>query len=158
SYNQAKSELASAEATVAELESRQIKLGHEVLAQKQRRDALRERLELKTDETRLAGEAEANLKSAAARLKQAEVAVAAAQLRLERTVITAPIDGQVWALVARPGLRLMGQAPIGQPEASTVITMFDPALLQVRADVRLEDVPRVQRGQPVKIETPAVPG
>jgi multidrug efflux pump subunit AcrA (membrane-fusion protein) len=41
-------------------------------------------------------------------------------------------------------------------DASTVVTMYDPAALQVRADVRLEDVPRVIIGQKVRIETPAV--
>jgi multidrug efflux pump subunit AcrA (membrane-fusion protein) len=43
-------------------------------------------------------------------------------------------------------------------ESSTVVSLYDPASLQVRADVRLEDVPRVQPGQPVRIETPAVHG
>jgi multidrug efflux pump subunit AcrA (membrane-fusion protein) len=43
-------------------------------------------------------------------------------------------------------------------DSSSVVTLYDPARLQVRADVRLEDVPRVQPGQPVKIETPAAPG
>jgi multidrug efflux pump subunit AcrA (membrane-fusion protein) len=33
--------------------------------------------------------------------------------------------------------------------------MYDPERLQVRADVLLEDVPRVQPGQPVRIETAA---
>lgn len=99
-------------------------------------------------------EAEANVKGAAARLTQAETSVAIARLRLERTVIKAPVDGQVITLIARPGHRLMGQSAIGHPEASTVITMFDPGMIQVRADVRLEDVPKVQPGQFVKIDTP----
>jgi len=99
-------------------------------------------------------EAEANVKASKARLKQATTSVAAARLRLDRTTIKAPVDGQVITLVARPGQRLMGQAPLGMPEASTVITMFDPKTIQVRADVRLEEVPKVQPGQLVKIETP----
>jgi multidrug efflux pump subunit AcrA (membrane-fusion protein) len=36
--------------------------------------------------------------------------------------------------------------------------MYDPKQLQVRADVRLEDVPSVVPGQAVRIETPAVKG
>src|SRR5207249_6473462 len=55
-------------------------------------------------------------------------------------------------------MRLMGMAPASLHDASTVVTLYDPALLQVRADVLLEDVPRVQPGQAVKIETPAAPG
>jgi multidrug efflux pump subunit AcrA (membrane-fusion protein) len=50
----------------------------------------------------------------------------------------------------------MGLKPAGMADAATVITMYDPARLQVRADVRLEDVPRVRKGQPVQIATPAV--
>ena len=102
-------------------------------------------------------EAEANVKSATARLKQADTAVATAQLRLDRTIIKAPVNGQVIALVAGPGQRLMGQSMIGRQEASTVITMFDPSMIQVRADVRLEDVPKVQPGQRVTIDTPVTP-
>jgi hypothetical protein len=37
-----------------------------------------------------------------------------------------------------------------------VVTLYDPAMLQVRADVRLEDIPQVTAGQPVRIETAAV--
>lgn len=99
-------------------------------------------------------EAKAIVKAATARSKQAQVALAAAQLRLDRTIIKAPVDGQVITLIARPGQRLMGQSAIGHPEASTVITMFDPGMIQVRADVRLEDVPKVLPGQTVKIVAP----
>jgi HlyD family secretion protein len=97
------------------------------------------------------------VKSAEARLKQAETAVAIAKLRLDRTTIRAPIAGQVLALLARPGQRLMGQSAVGHPEASSVISMYDPNALQVRADVRLEDVPKVQPGQKVTIEAPVAP-
>jgi multidrug efflux pump subunit AcrA (membrane-fusion protein) len=37
------------------------------------------------------------------------------------------------------------------------VSLYDPAQLQVRADVLLEDVPRVQPGMRVRIETPAAP-
>jgi multidrug efflux pump subunit AcrA (membrane-fusion protein) len=50
----------------------------------------------------------------------------------------------------------MGLAPAAMADASTVVTMYDPAQLQVRADVRLEDLPQVLIGQTVQIETPAV--
>src|SRR5439155_3123646 len=51
----------------------------------------------------------------------------------------------------------MGLSPVGHPEASTVATLYDPTRLQVRADVRLEDVPRLRPGQAVRIESPAAP-
>ncbi|MSQ96854.1 MAG: HlyD family efflux transporter periplasmic adaptor subunit [Gemmataceae bacterium] len=136
-FQQAESEVDSAASVVAELEFR---LGKR-----------------KTDEIGPHPEAAARVKAAVAHLKQAEIAVASAQLRLERTIIKAPSTGQVLALVARPGQHLMGQVTIGHPEASTIITMFDPAMIQVRADVRLDDVPKVQPGQRVTIDTPVTP-
>src|SRR5205807_4579147 len=39
-----------------------------------------------------------------------------------------------------------------------VVTLYDPASLQVRTDVRFENVPQVRPGQPVRIETAAAPG
>ena len=44
------------------------------------------------------------------------------------------------------------EATAGQ-SSSTVAEMYDPQNLQVRADVRLEDVPMVTKGQPVEIQT-----
>lgn len=132
---QTKSELDTAASAVIELEIRQGKI----------------------DGIRPFAEAEANVKAAAARLKQADTAVASAKLRLSRTIVKAPVDGQVIALIARPGHRLMGQSALGHPESSTVATMFDPAMIQVRADVRLDDVPKVKPGQSVLIDTPVTP-
>jgi len=48
---------------------------------------------------------------------------------------------------------MMGLETTAGQSSSTVAEMYDPANLQVRADVRLEDVPMVTRGQPVEIET-----
>jgi multidrug efflux pump subunit AcrA (membrane-fusion protein) len=73
-------------------------------------------------------------------------------------VVRAPISGRVLALIARPGSRLMGQAAHGMQDASTVVSLYNPSLLQIRADVRFEDLPRLIPGQPVRIDSPAVPG
>jgi HlyD family secretion protein len=156
--HQARSELDSAAAAAEGLQARSVRLGREVDAQTQRRDALRQRLELKTEEIRQLADAEAQAEAAAARLQLAEVAVDTARLRLERMTVRAPTAGRVLALVARPGTRLVGLAGGTYQDASTVVALYDPARLQVRADVRLEDVPRVVPGQPVRIETPAAPG
>ena len=156
--DQAVSELESAAADVEALRTRDVRLRREVEAQREKREALKLRLELKTDEVRTKADAEALLLGAAARVLQAETAVETARLRLDRMTVRAPADGRVWRLVASPGSRLMGQNAAGEQNASTVVVMFDPARLQVRADVRLEDVPRVRPGQPVRIETPAAPG
>jgi multidrug efflux pump subunit AcrA (membrane-fusion protein) len=55
-------------------------------------------------------------------------------------------------------MRLMGLSTQGLHEASTVISLYDPARLQVRADVRLEDVPRIQIGQAVRVEGASLGG
>jgi len=133
----AKSELASAAVTVAQLE---IRAGT-----------------FKNGTILPFAEAEANVRSAAAKLKQAESGVATARLRLDRTIINAPMNGKILALHAKPGQRLMGQMVLGAPEASTIVAMYDPAMLQVRADVRLEDVPKVLPGQKVAIDVPVAP-
>ena len=41
-------------------------------------------------------------------------------------------------------------------DASTVVTMYCPDSLQVRVDVRFEDIPNVSLGQPVLINNPAL--
>ncbi len=91
-------------------------------------------------------------------MQQAQASLDAAGLRLERMTVKAPVSGRVLALAARPGMRVMGLTPGSLHDSSTVVSLYDPALLQVRADVRLEDVPRVRPGQAVRIETPAAPG
>jgi multidrug efflux pump subunit AcrA (membrane-fusion protein) len=156
--HEARKELETATAAVEQLTVREDRLKREVKALTAKRDALRQRLELKTEESRQLAEAVANLQAAEARVQQAQVAVDGARLRLERTVVRAPVGGRVLALLARPGMRLMGLVPGSLQDSSTVVSLYDPASLQVRADVRLEDVPRVQSGQPARIETPAVPG
>lgn len=41
-------------------------------------------------------------------------------------------------------------------DGSTVVTMYDPKMLQVRVDVRFEDIPKVRLDQPVEIDNPAL--
>lgn len=47
----------------------------------------------------------------------------------------------------------MGLDANGGQSSSTVVELYDPTRLQVRADVRLEDIPMVTPGQPVEVET-----
>jgi hypothetical protein len=46
--------------------------------------------------------------------------------------------------------------PIPNADGSTVVTMYRPEMLQVRVDVRFEDIPKVNLGQPVLIKNPAL--
>ena len=156
SYLQAENELKSATAAAEDLKQRHPRLKREIAALTTKRDALSKRLRLRTEETRQLGEATAGLQIGKARVKLAEIALDSARLRLERMTVRSPIKGRVLSLVAKPGFRLMGLTPGSLHESSTVVTLYDPTMLQVRADVRLDDLAAVRPGQLVRIETAAI--
>ncbi|MEX0703340.1 MAG: efflux RND transporter periplasmic adaptor subunit [Planctomycetales bacterium] len=150
---QAQSEYDGALAELKELEQRQPRLQREVDALQRKQRALAEQLRLLIEENRTVADGQARVQAAEARLRQARLAVDKAQLQLERMVVEAPTSGKVLQLIARPGTRVMGLAPASGQDATSVVSLYDPHVLQVRADVRLEDVPLLQPGQPVRIET-----
>jgi multidrug efflux pump subunit AcrA (membrane-fusion protein) len=156
SVQRAQSELDSATAAVHELEQRAKSLDSESRSWNERVEALRSQLELKTDENRRVKEAEANCSIAEARVEQAKLVVETAELRLTRMTVVAPSEGRVLALHAQPGSRLAGLSPASERDASALVSLYDPKNLQVRTDVRLEDVPNTQLGQPVQISTAAL--
>ncbi len=97
------------------------------------------------------------MQAATARVEQARVALAEAKLRLDRMTVRAPVDGRVYQLVAYPGTTLTGgMGPVPNSDGSTVVTLYQPEMLQVRVDVRFEDIPKVSLGQPVLINNPAL--
>jgi RND family efflux transporter MFP subunit len=153
----AHSTLASATALVEELRDRLASLERERTALVQRRDALQTQLELLADEIKAKEESEAKVKGAAARVAQARVALAEAELQFDRMTIRSPIDGRVFRLIADPGTRLAGgMGPDGGYDGSTVVTLYRPDMLQVRVDVRFQDLPKVSLHQPVAIDNPAL--
>lgn len=152
-----KSELETASSRLDEYKQQAKSLERERQTSAKRRDVLRRQLELKVDETRQVAEMEAKMQAAEAQVQQAKAVRDAARLKLERTEVKARSAGNVLALVAKPGSRLMGINQAAAYDASTVVTMYDPKSLQVRADVRLDDVPQVLTGQTVRIDTPASP-
>lgn len=154
---EAKSELAAAESALAELESRAPTLQLQSTALGDKLVALKNQLELLSEPKRAVAVAVAAVAAAKARRDQAQISVDAAQINLDRMTIRAPIDGRVLTLDARPGTRLAGMDPNSQQSSSVVISMYDPKNLQIRVDVRLEDVSQVKIGQPVAIETAALP-
>ncbi|QDT10163.1 efflux RND transporter periplasmic adaptor subunit [Planctomycetes bacterium K23_9] len=149
---------AAADATLQELLQRGPNLRKEVDALQDKVAALDKQLELLVEETRQLNEAEAKVISAAALRDDAKLRVRQAALTLERNTIRAPMKGRILRLVASPGTRVMGPGTTPGQSSSTVVEMYDPARLQVRADVRLEDVPMVISGQPVEIETASSAG
>ncbi|TWU05253.1 Multidrug resistance protein MdtA precursor [Symmachiella macrocystis] len=157
SIEAAQSEQDAAAAGVVELTNRRVVLVQHQRALRRQVAAAAKRLELKTDEQHAFKAAEAQLMAARSRLKQAEVAIAEAELRLSRMTIHAPVEGRILNLVTQPGSHLMGSAGSMQGEdRSTVVKMYSPDQLQVRVDVRFEDLPKTGRGQPVEIRSPAI--
>ncbi len=152
----AESELADADATLRELQHRKPNLTNETHALQQKVTALQSQLALLVEETRQLEEAAAKVQSATARQDTAKLQLQKANLELERNTIRSPIDGRILRLVASPGMRVMGLETTAGQASSSVVEMYDPQRLQVRAAVRLEDVPLVQPGQLVDIETASI--
>lgn len=150
---QAVNDHASAYAQLKELKKRGPNLQREVQALQGKVDALQQQLVLLVEENRQLQEATANVASSTAIRDEARLLLRRAKLNLERTVVRAPIAGRILRLIASPGARVMGLDEKAGQSSSTVVEMYDPARLQVRADVRLEDVTMVVPGAPVEIET-----
>jgi len=153
----AESDLIAARSKVEELKVRKQRLEREVATLQRMRDAFRKGQDWQKGTPEPPTDIEAGMRAALTRTWQAQVAVDASRLRLERMAVRAPIAGRVLGLIARPGSRLMIQGGGGH-ESGAIVSLYDPKLLQVRADVRFEDLPQVQPGQPVRIESPAIPG
>ncbi len=150
---QAESEHSSAKATLDELLQRQPFLQKEVDALESKVAGIETQLELLIDERRQLEEALAKVQSATAIVEEAQIQVEQAELNLSRMLVTAPIRGRILRVAVSRGARVMGlEAHAGQ-STSTVALMYDPEKLQVRADVRLEDVPKIRNGQRVEIQT-----
>jgi len=150
---EAQAELATASNAVRELEAREPTLKAQLESLRQKKAALAQKLKLLSEEKRVLADAEANLAVMKARLQQTRVAVETAELRLQRMVVRSPISGRVLSVQSRPGQRLSGINPHSEQGSSSVVSLYDPAMLQIRVDVRLEDVPQVLIGQPALIET-----
>ncbi len=153
----ANSALDAASAEVLELTNRSPALTQQLDALRRRHAAAATRLELKTDEKQALSMSRSRLAAATARQAEAKTMVDQAQLRLQRMTITAPVSGRVLQLMTSPGSQLnIGPTQMEKRDANTVVTMYQPERLQVRVDVRFEDLPRVTLGQPTLVESPAL--
>ena len=150
-------EMESAEAEYEELEGREASLIAEQKALQSRCNALQTELKLLTAERKTRDETKAQVAAAAARLEQSRVAVDQSRLALDRMTIRAPVPGRIYQLVAHPGSTVGNQmTQMTKFDGSTVVTMYRPELLQIRVDVRFEDIPKVSLSQPVRINNPAL--
>lgn len=153
---QAESDFAGALAELAELQQRPPRLEREAESLRRKRTALAEQRRLLIDESRGVADVLAKEQAALARQAQAALAVERARISLDRTVIRAPRAGKVLQVIARPGTRVTAMEGASTHGAATIVTLYDPAMLQVRADVRLDDVASVAPDQRVRIETASV--
>ncbi|MEM1226318.1 MAG: efflux RND transporter periplasmic adaptor subunit [Planctomycetota bacterium] len=149
----AEGELAAAQANRNELKSRVPNLQREIEALQEKVDVLEKQLALQIDDHGRVAKAEAQLRAKEALHEQSSIRLRQAELDLARMQVVAPIDGRILRVVATPGTRVMGLEHFAGQSSSTVVEMYDPSRLQVRADVRLEDVPLVTPGASVEIKT-----
>lgn len=91
---------------------------------------------------------------AEAALQAAQVGRATAALEVERGRLVAPTAGVILRLAAVPGRHLS----LDSAETALVAELFDPARVQVRADVPLADAGSVRPGLRVEIECELLPG
>ncbi|QGJ69412.1 Barrel-sandwich domain of CusB or HlyD membrane-fusion [Planctomycetales bacterium 10988] len=154
---EAEAEMVGATAEVEQLSQREPVLKRQQQALQRKVEALREQLELKLEETRRLASAKAEVKAAEARLLQAKLAVETSELQLKRMKVYSPINGRVLSIQATPGMRVVGIDPHSEKGASAIMTLYDPQKLQVRVDVRLEDIPQIRDSQWATIESASIP-
>lgn len=142
--DEARGELASLEAA-AELATAAVRVAEVEVDRAQRND------ELRIEEHRRVATAEAAVVRAEGRITELAAARDEAQLRLDRMVVRAPMDGVVLQRLAVEGSTLFGMA-------HHVATLYDPASLRVRVDVPQQDVARLFVGQVARIQSDARPG
>ncbi|MCG3135627.1 MAG: hypothetical protein HMLKMBBP_03348 [Planctomycetes bacterium] len=79
-----------------------------------------------------------------------------AALRLARTEIRAPAGGVVMQRLAEPGMAVPLDTSMG-PSQAHVMTLYDPARLQVRVDVPLADAGRIGVGAKARVVCEVLP-
>lgn len=78
-----------------------------------------------------------------------------AQLALDRTRISSPIDGVVLQLHAAPGMKRM--LDMDSPTSAVIVELYDPDHLQARIDVALNEASALYVGQPVELVSDLLP-
>lgn len=110
--------------------------------------AAQENLRLRIEESRALAEASAAVDAA-------EAAFFDACLRYGRTDVRAPAGGVLMARLVQPGSKVI--LAMDAEHSAHVARMYDPARLQVRADVPLGDAAKVSVGQRAKIVVHVLP-
>lgn len=112
---------------------------------KARRDTLEQELSLKEEGFRAE-----DIEAAEAELARRKALLELAKNRLDYTVIKSPMDGVVLERFVTPGTYI----PASDPK---IVNLYDPNDLQVRVDVRQENIAGVYLGQEVEVFTDVEP-
>jgi RND family efflux transporter MFP subunit len=118
-------------------------------------EAAQENRRLRVKERKTLDEAKAQVEMITAQISLAKVALAEAQLRLDRMKIRAQADGVVMTRLVAPGSKVMLEGDMR--ESAHVIYLYDPHKLQVRADVPLVDAAKVSVGQKARVVVDVLP-
>lgn len=118
--------------------------------------AAQEGLRLRIEEKRALSEAEASLAKARADADAAEADRAEAALRVARLEVRSPAAGVVMERLVEPGF-FLPVGDVGGPARMHVVSLYDPAKLQVRADVPLAHAAGVGVGQKARIVVEVLP-
>lgn len=130
------------------LEAQAERLRAEVSAAEQNAD-------LRVIERRALDASRAGVARARGELALAEARRDEAELRLERMVIRAPIDGFVQRRLKAPGDKVM--LAMDDPHSAHLVHLYDPERLQVRVDVPLADAAHVRVGQVCEVVVDVLP-
>lgn len=117
--------------------------------------AAREHRRLRIGQRRALDQARAQVTRLAAQVREAEVGVAEAELRLERMEVRSPADGIVLTRLAVPGAKLI--LNMDGKLSANAIHLYDPNKLQVRVDVPLADAAQVGVGQDAEVTVDVLP-
>lgn len=90
-----------------------------------------------------------------AKVSQLETARDRAQLALDRTKITSPMNGIVLSLHAAPGKKRM--LDMDDPKSAVIVELYDPKKLQARVDVPLNEAAALRVGQQVELLSDLLP-
>lgn len=147
-YAQTRLKLQTQKATLQATEAQRPVLEAQLQYHQALLQAAREQRELRIEQSR-------NLETASAAVAMATAARDAAKLRLDRTEVRATADGIAIDRMVAPGSNLMLDSDM--PDSATVVKLYDPKQLQVRADVPLADAAKVGVGMPAEVVVDVLP-
>lgn len=138
---QAEIDVIQIEASIAKLEAQQS-------ANQASTEAAQSRLNLRLADRQ-------RLDIAHATVKEAKIQLQLAQLHLDRCQIRSPIDGVVMRVMVTPGSVVTALNEIGG-SGTAIMSLYSPEELQVRVDVPMAEVSKIQLDMPAEVRLEAI--